>query len=100
MRPRRPQWLPRTRATIRHRGRTDGAIMTRPWLAGRLAARSAFGLVMSPQATPAAEIKVISANGLRTVLADIAPAFARATGHTLAVTTTETGEIRERILSG
>ena len=57
--------------------------MTRPWLAGALA-----------------EIKVISANGLRTVLADIAPAFARATGHRLAITTTETGEIRERILGG
>jgi molybdate transport system substrate-binding protein len=57
--------------------------MTRPWFAGALT-----------------EIKVISANGLRTVLADIAPAFARATGHRLAITTTETGEIRERILGG
>jgi molybdate transport system substrate-binding protein len=55
---------------------------------------------MSPQATPAAEIKVISANGLRTVLADIAPAFERASGYRLAVTTTETGEIKGRILGG
>jgi molybdate transport system substrate-binding protein len=74
--------------------------MTSPWLAGALTAPLAFGLTMSPQATPAAEIKVISANGLRTVLTDIAPAFERATGHRLAVTTTETGEIRERILGG
>jgi molybdate transport system substrate-binding protein len=74
--------------------------MTGPWLAGRLAVRSAFGLVMSPRVTPAAEIRVISANGLRTVLADIAPAFERATGHKLTITTTETGEIRERILGG
>ena len=55
---------------------------------------------MSAEATPAAGIKVISANGLRAVLADIAPAFERASGHRLAVTITETGEIRERILSG
>jgi molybdate transport system substrate-binding protein len=74
--------------------------MTGPWLAGRLAVRSAFGLVMSPRVTPAAEIRVISANGLRAVLADIAPAFERATGHKLTITTTETGEIRERILGG
>jgi molybdate transport system substrate-binding protein len=66
--------------------------MTGPWLAG--------ALTSSPQTTSAAEIQIISANGLRGVLADIAPAFARATGHKLAVTATETGEIRERILGG
>src|SRR5262245_51983012 len=65
-----------------------------------LTATPASGLTMSAEATPAAGIKVISANGLRAVLADIAPAFERASGHRLAVTITETGEIRERILSG
>jgi molybdate transport system substrate-binding protein len=69
-----------------------------------LAAPVAIALSLAPiiltQATHAAEIKVISANGLRAVLADIAPAFQAATGHTLAVTITETGDIRQRILSG
>jgi len=55
---------------------------------------------MSHPAAHAAEIKVISANGLRDVLADITPAFQAATGHTLAVTITETGEIRKRIAGG
>jgi len=55
---------------------------------------------MSAKPTPAAEITIISANGLRAVLADIAPAFERASGHRLAVTVTETGEIRQRILAG
>jgi molybdate transport system substrate-binding protein len=55
---------------------------------------------MSTEATSATDIKLISANGLRAVLADVAPAFERATGHKLAVTVTETGEIRERILAG
>ena len=55
---------------------------------------------MSAKPIHAAEINVISANGLRAVLADIAPAFERASGHKLAVTVTETGEIRQRILAG
>jgi molybdate transport system substrate-binding protein len=74
--------------------------MTRPRLAGAVPAAPAVEITMSAEGTPAAEIKVISANGLRTVLADIAPAFERATGHKLTITTTETGEIRERILGG
>ncbi len=48
----------------------------------------------------AAEIKVISANGPRAVLADLTGKFESATGHKLAITIIETGEIRHRILSG
>ena len=48
----------------------------------------------------AAEIKVISANGPRAVLAELTPKFESATGHKLAITIIETGEIRHRILSG
>ena len=48
----------------------------------------------------AAGIKVISANGPRAVLAELTPRFESATGHKLAITITETGEIRHRILSG
>jgi molybdate transport system substrate-binding protein len=48
----------------------------------------------------AAEIKVISANGPRAVLAELTPKFESTTGHKLAITITETGEIKHRILSG
>ena len=43
---------------------------------------------------------MISANGPRAVLADITGKFESATGHKLAITVIETGEIRHRILSG
>jgi molybdate transport system substrate-binding protein len=48
----------------------------------------------------AAEIKVISANGPRAVLADITGQFESASGHKLAITVIETGEIKQRILGG
>ena len=48
----------------------------------------------------AAEIKVISANGMREVIADTKAPFEAATGHRLTVTVVETGEIRRRILAG
>ena len=48
----------------------------------------------------AAEIKVISANGMREVIADTKAKFEAATGHKLAVTVVETGEIRRRVLAG
>ena len=74
--------------------------MTRTSLAAPVAIALSLAPFILAQATHAAEIKVISANGLRAVLADIAPTFQAATGHTLAVTITETGEIRQRILGG
>src|SRR5262245_47082986 len=48
----------------------------------------------------APEIKVISANGMREVIADTQAAFEAASGHRLAVTVVETGEIRRRVLAG
>jgi molybdate transport system substrate-binding protein len=47
-----------------------------------------------------AEIKVISANGMREVIAETKEQFEKETGHTLAVTVVETGEIRKRVLAG
>jgi molybdate transport system substrate-binding protein len=47
-----------------------------------------------------AEIKLISANGMRQVIGDTTAAFERASALTLAVTVVETGEIRRRLLAG
>ena len=48
----------------------------------------------------AAEIKVISANGMREVLAETQAKFEADTGHQLTITVVETGEIRKRVLAG
>ena len=48
----------------------------------------------------AAEIKVISANGMREVLAETKAKFEADTGHQLTITVVETGEIRKRVLAG
>jgi molybdate transport system substrate-binding protein len=61
------------------------------------AAAIAFSAVTASQA---AEIKVISANGMRDVIADTRAQFEAATGHRLTVTVVETGEIRRRVLGG
>jgi molybdate transport system substrate-binding protein len=61
---------------------------------------AAVGLVLSAVGALAAEIKVVSANGPRAILTDLTPKFESATGHKLAITVIETGEIRHRILSG
>ena len=74
--------------------------MTMTWLAAPITAALSLAPFVLAQATHAAEIKVISANGLRAVLADLTPTFESATGHKLAITITETGEIKHRILSG
>ena len=47
-----------------------------------------------------AVIKVISANGMRDVIADIKPGFETASGRRLDVTVVETGAIRRRVLAG
>jgi molybdate transport system substrate-binding protein len=67
------------------------------WVA---ACSAAIGISLVAANAEAAEIKVISANGPRAVLAGITGTFERATGHKLAITVIETGEIRHRILSG
>src|SRR5260370_13492712 len=74
--------------------------MTSPSLAAPIAAALALAPIALAQITHAAEIKVISANGLRAVLADVTPAFESTTGHKLVTTITETGEIKQRILGG
>ena len=61
------------------------------------AAAIAFGAVTASQA---AEVKVISANGMRDVIADTKAQFESATGHRVTVTVVETGEIRRRVLGG
>ena len=48
----------------------------------------------------AAEIRVISANGMREVLAETQAKFEADTGHRLTITVVETGEIRQRVLAG
>src|SRR6187399_1997300 len=48
----------------------------------------------------AAEIKVISSNGMREVIADTKAQFEATTGHRLTVNVVETGEIRRRVLAG
>ncbi len=48
----------------------------------------------------AAEIKIISANSMREVIADTKAAFETASGHALNVTVVETGAIRRRVLAG
>ncbi len=59
------------------------------------------GILMSGMAAgDAAEIKVISANGMREVLAETKAKFEGASGHRLTITVVETGEIRRRVLGG
>jgi molybdate transport system substrate-binding protein len=48
----------------------------------------------------AAEIKVISANGMREVIAETQARFEAKSGHKLNVTVVETGAIRKRVLGG
>ena len=57
-------------------------------------------LALTAAAASAAEIKVISANGMREVIAETKAAFEKASGHTLNVTVVETGTIRKRVLGG
>lgn len=51
-------------------------------------------------ASPAAEIKVISANGMREVINETKTKFEASSGHKLVITVVETGEIRKRVLAG
>lgn len=68
--------------------------MTHSFIGVALAA--AIGMSMAS----AAEIKVISANGMRDVIAETKAKFEAASGHRLLVTVVETGEIRRRVLAG
>lgn len=57
-------------------------------------------LAVASTAAQAAEIKVISANGMREVIAETQARFEAASGHKLNVTVVETGAIRKRVLAG
>ncbi len=57
-------------------------------------------LAVAGMTAQAAEIKVISANGMREVIAETQARFEAASGHRLAVTVVETGAIRKRVLDG
>jgi molybdate transport system substrate-binding protein len=74
--------------------------MNRSLYAAAVVTAMSLPLIMFDQGAGAAEIKVISANGPRAVLADLSGPFESASGHKLAITVIETGEIKHRILSG
>jgi molybdate transport system substrate-binding protein len=74
--------------------------MNRSLRAAAVAAAMSLSPIVFHHNAHAAEIKVISANGPRAVLAELTPKFESASGHKLAITITETGEIKQRILSG
>ena len=57
-------------------------------------------LVLTVTAVQAAEVKLISANGMREVIAETQARFEAASGHKLNVTVVETGAIRKRVLGG
>ncbi len=57
-------------------------------------------LMTAVSAGDAAEIKVISANGMREVITETRAKFEAASGHRLTITVVETGEIRRRVLGG
>ena len=57
-------------------------------------------LVVAGVAAQAAEIKLISANGMREVIAETKGRFEAKSGHQLNVTVVETGAIRKRVLGG
>ncbi|MEA3133605.1 MAG: hypothetical protein QOG17_1451 [Gammaproteobacteria bacterium] len=66
-----------------------------------IAATASFiGFPMSSTMSHAAEVKVISANGMRDILADTKAQFEQVSGHKLTITVVETGEIRRRVLAG
>ena len=67
-----------------------------------VAAAAAIGAIAMSQIFTgnAAEIRVISANGMREVLAETKAKFEADTRHQLTITVVETGEIRKRVLAG
>lgn len=58
------------------------------------------GVLTGAAMSPAAEVRIISANGMREVIADTKTKFEADTGHKLTIAVAETGEIRKRVLAG
>lgn len=81
------------------KGRTNGpgSVITNHLLA---AAVCIFGFTAPHVSASAAELKVLSAIGMRQVMLDLGPEFERATGHVLAITFDSTGRIAQRIAGG
>ena len=70
-------------------------------LVGMVAAGFAALIVLAQATTTeAAEIKVLSANGMREVMEDLGPKFERTTGHRLAITFATLGVIVKRVQDG
>lgn len=67
-----------------------------------MVAKGFAALIVLVQATTteAAEIKVMSANGMREVMEDLGPKFERATGHRLAIAFATLGVIVQRVQGG
>src|SRR5215211_7391316 len=57
-------------------------------------------LLMVGFAAEAAELKVLSTDGMRAVMEDLGPKFERATGHTLAIMFASTGAAVKRVQGG
>jgi molybdate transport system substrate-binding protein len=60
----------------------------------------AIVVVLHAATAKAAEIKILSANGMREVLQDLGPQFERATGHRLAIAFATLGVIVQRVQGG
>jgi molybdate transport system substrate-binding protein len=65
-----------------------------------LAAFFTAAFALAPDSAHSAEIRILSANGLREVMQDLGPKFERVTGHKLAITFATVGVIMKRIQEG
>ena len=61
-----------------------------------------LAVVLWAPATPSAgaEIKVLSAGAMRSMVAELGEAFRQETGHTIAISTGTAGEIRQKVTAG
>ena len=64
------------------------------------AAAASLAVILGTAMSQAAEVRVISANGMRDVIAETKAKFEAASKHRLTITVVETGEIRRRVLAG
>jgi molybdate transport system substrate-binding protein len=60
----------------------------------------ALALLTVASRVDAAEIKVMSAGAMKTIVTELGEEFTRETGHTLALTTGTVGQLRDKILAG
>ncbi len=72
-----------------------GATGTGRWLAAFVVA---LGACASAPSAQAAEIKVLSAGAVKTIVTELAEAFRQETGHTVVLTTGTAGGIREKVV--